>query len=120
MKIVSIIAVAFFCIVMFIAGGFSLIDGYNPVKPDIDTQFSSGYSEENFNKIAVGMDTSEVTRLIGEPLGRLPERDVPFKPMRFYSADGKCHFQSFAWLARGIIIGRDGKVRQIQKSVRYD
>ncbi len=119
MKILSLIAVAFFCIVVFFVGGFSLSEGYNPVKPEAGTKFSANYSEDNFNKITVGMDSTEVLKLIGEPMGKLPNY-AAFKPLWCYSADKKNSHSDFAWLKRAIYFGRNGKVREVQKSVKYE
>ncbi|HWY10202.1 MAG TPA: hypothetical protein VN026_02700 [Bacteroidia bacterium] len=118
-KVLSILAIAFFCIIMFFIGGFPLSEGYNPVKPAADTKFSPNYSEENFNKVTVGMDTTELVKLIGEPLGKLPNH-ASFKPMWFYSVNKENPSGDFAWLKRGILIGRNGKVREVQKSVLYE
>lgn len=115
-KILSVITVVFCCVGMFFLGGFSLHEGYNPVKPDIDTQFGPGYSEENFNKITEGIDSSEVIKLIGRPIGVIGSSSK----LWYYSTDGKCKWQNFAWLARAVVIDRNGKVKQVQKSVRYD
>jgi hypothetical protein len=119
MKILSLIAICVFCVVAFFCGAAALSEGYNPIKPDIDTRFGPNYSEDNFNKITVGMDTTEVLKLIGPPLEKLPTY-APFKPMWAYSGDGKCKWQNFGWLARGIVVGPNGKVKEIKKSVRYD
>jgi hypothetical protein len=119
MKILSLIAIGFFCVLMFLIGGFPLSEGYNPVKPGADTKFSGTYSEENFNKITVGMDSTEVYNLIGEPLGKLP-RYAAFKPLWYYSVNKESESGDFAWLKRAIVFGRNGKVREVQKSVRYE
>ena len=115
-KILSLVAIAFFCIILFLTGGFPLSEGYNPVKPTIDTKFSGNYTEENFNKITIGMDTAEVLKLVGEPIGKLGRHTR----MWYFTSDGKCKWMNFAWLARDIVVGPDGKVRDIHKSVRYD
>lgn len=115
-RILSLVAIAFLCIIIFLSGGFPLSEGYNPVKPGIDTKFSSGYTEENFNKITIGMDTAEVLKLVGEPIGKLGRHTR----MWYFTSDGKCKWMNFAWLARDIVVGPNGKVRDIHKSVRYD
>ena len=115
-KILSIVAIGFFCIILFFTGAFPLSEGYNPIKPEIDTKFSPGYTEENFNKITVGMDTTEVVKLVGEPIGKLGRHTR----MWYFTSDGKCKWMNFAWLARDIVVGANGKVRDIHKSVRYD
>ena len=119
MKIVSIIAISFLCIVVFFIGGFSLSEGYNPVKPGVDTKFSANYSEDNFNKVTVGMDSTEVMKLIGEPIGKLPNH-ASYKPLWYYSVNAENEHGDFAWLKRAIFFGRNGKVREVQKSVRYE
>ena len=118
-KIFTLIGIAFFCIIMFFIGGFPLSEGYNPIKPGADTRFSANYNEANFNKVKVGMDTNEVAKLVGEPLGKLP-RHASYKPMWCYSANKESKSRDFAWLKRGILFGRDGKVREVQKSVLYE
>lgn len=119
MKILSSVAIGVFCVLIFLIGGFPLSEGYNPVKPGADTKFSSNYSEENFNKITVGMDSTEVYKIIGEPLGKLP-RYASFKPLWYFSVNKESESGDFAWLKRAIVFGRDGKVREVQKSVRYE
>jgi outer membrane protein assembly factor BamE (lipoprotein component of BamABCDE complex) len=116
MKIISLLAIAFFCIILFFTGAFPLSEGYNPVKPGIDTKFSANYNEDNFNKITVGMDTAEVVKLVGEPIGKLGRSTR----MWYYTSDGNCKWMNFAWLARDIVVSANGKVRDIHKSVRYD
>lgn len=115
-KLLSVLGVALCCSGLFLLGGFSLHEGYNPVKPAIDTQFGPGYSEENFNKITVGTDTSEVIKLIGHPIGVIGSSTR----LWYYSTDGNCKWMNFAWLARGLVIDHNGKVKVIQKSIRYD
>jgi outer membrane protein assembly factor BamE (lipoprotein component of BamABCDE complex) len=119
MKILSLVAIGVICVLVFFIGGFPLSEGYNPVKPTADTKFASNYAEETFNKVTVGMDTSEVFKLIGEPLGKLP-RYASFKPLWYYSVNKESKSGDFAWLKRAIIFGRDGKVREVQKSVVYE
>ena len=118
-KILSFIAIAFFCIIIFFIGGFPLSEGYNPVKPAAYTKFSPNYSEENFNKITVGMDSTEVFKLMGEPLGKLPNH-APVKRLWYFSVDPRNHRLDFAWLKRAVLFGPNGKVREIQKSVVYE
>lgn len=119
MKILSLIAIGFFCVIIFLIGGFPLSEGYNPVKPEVGTKFSVNYSEENFNKITVGMDSSEVFKIMGEPLGKLPNH-APVKRLWYYSVDKKSDWADFAWLKRAIVYGSNGKVKEIQKSIRYE
>ncbi len=119
MKIVSFIAIAFFCIITFFIGGFPLSEGYNPVKPGADTKFNETYTEDNFNKITIGMDTNEVIKLMGAPMGKLPNH-ASFKPLWYYSLNKEGKTLDFAWLKRAIVIGRNGKVREVQKSVKYE
>ena len=118
-KILSVLAIAFFCIIMFFIGGFPLSEGYNPVKPAAGTKFSANYSEENFNKITVGMDSTEVFKVLGEPLGKLPNH-APVKKLWYYSVDDKVKSPDFAWLKRAVLFGNNGKVREVQKSVLYE
>lgn len=119
MKILSLGAIGVFCVLIFLIGGFPLSEGYNPVKPGADTKFSKDYSEDNFNKITVGMDSTEVFKLLGEPLGKLP-RYASFKPLWYYSVNKESEAGDFAWLKRAVVFGRNGKVREVQKSVRYE
>lgn len=115
-KIVSTISITIVCIGIFLIGGFSLHEGYNPIKPDVDTQFGADYSEANFNKITVGTDTTEVIKLIGRPIGVIGSSSR----LWYYSTDGACKWKNFAWLARALVIDHNGKVKVVQKSIRYD
>ena len=116
-KIISCISLTVIGVISFFAGQMSLIEGYNPIRPDIDTQFSKDYNEQAFMQIKIGDDTTSVINKIGFPsnISLLDER-VYWN----YSEDGKSPIYDFAWLQRSVIFDDEWKVCQIVKRVVYD
>jgi outer membrane protein assembly factor BamE (lipoprotein component of BamABCDE complex) len=115
-KILGLLGTAVVCVMLFIFGGFSLSEGYNPAKPEIDTREAEQFEESRFQQITVGMDTAQVMALIGRPLGK-EGRTI----QRWYwTLDGKCKWMDFAWMARAVVIDQNGKVKLIQASTRYE
>lgn len=100
--------------------GFILIgaDSYNPIKPDIDTKFSDRYDEDKFNSIEAGMDTTELLKILGEPID-VGMVGTPKGSIWYYSSDGGCEWYGFAWLGREVIVNK-GKVVETVKSVHFD
>ena len=103
---------------MFVYGGAILMEGYNPLKPDIDTWFSKKYDEEKFNSIFEGMDTTMVIRLIGQPIDK--SRYEEPNQYWYFTGDGKAWPDDFAWLGRELLIDKNGKVSKVIRSVHYD
>ncbi|MGZ3882938.1 MAG: hypothetical protein ACXVP0_00645 [Bacteroidia bacterium] len=114
-KLLSIIATGFCCLTLFIIGSFMLDEGYNPAVPDIDTKYAANCTEAKFNEITVGMDTSEVIRLVGQPIGKRGSSTQKWN----YTADEKCQWHDFAWLNRNLVIDSRGKVKLILKTIEY-
>ncbi len=49
--------------------GMSLnIEGYNPIVPDINTVYTSGFSQEKFEHIEAKMSLGDVLGLLGAPV----------------------------------------------------
>lgn len=59
---------SFLVTLLFIAGGFTLNEGYNMLNPYADTEFAANYSPEKFRNVKDGMKMSEVIKITGEPL----------------------------------------------------
>ena len=83
-------------------------------KPDIDTRFAPGYSEEAFESIKKGMSEREVVTILQEPLYKYEygsNYSFPGQPeiVWWYTADGACSWWDFAWRTRGVGL-RDGIV----------
>jgi outer membrane protein assembly factor BamE (lipoprotein component of BamABCDE complex) len=116
-RILGLAGASLCCVILFLFGGFSLVEGYNPAYPDIDTKSTPQFDEEKFQQIKVGMDTTEVISMIGQPLGREGRSLIK---RWFYTADGKCKWSDFAWQARALVIDQNGKVKLIQQSTRYE
>ncbi len=106
------------CVVMFYAGRIPLMEGYNPIFPNIDTRFADNYDEVLFRQINVGDDTCIVISKIGYPIEIYKNDDQRFQWN--YSTDGKCKEHDFAWLLRAIVIDENGKVIKKYSSIIYD
>jgi len=70
--------------------------------PWIDTQCASGYSEEAFSAIYVGMPLSEVQSFMPTPLETWTNSEGVVR--MWYTLDGKCTFGDFAWQNRSISV----------------
>ncbi len=114
-KILSLIGTGACCLCLFVLGSFMLDEGYNPIVPDVDTKYSAQYDEVKFNSITVGMDTTEVLKILGEPMAKRGNSTR----MWHYTADGNCKWADFAWLDRNLVIDNSGKVKIINKSIGY-
>ena len=120
MRIIGIILTAALCFGIFMVGGFILHDGYNPVSPKISTKYSAGYSELKFDEIEVGMDTTDVISLIGQPFDKGKYNISGIQPWR-YTTKGNCKWNEFAWFRREVIVDyRSGKVRHIKSLLFYE
>jgi outer membrane protein assembly factor BamE (lipoprotein component of BamABCDE complex) len=113
-KILSLGGTGICCLALFIFGQLMLDEGYNPVVPDIDTKYAPNFSVEKFNMITVGMDTNDVIKLIGQPIGKQGKLTQKW----YYTADGKCKWGDFAWLNSNLVIDRDGKVKLIFNQIK--
>ena len=103
---------------LFFLGRSILSEGLNPIKPDIDTKFTSEFKNEKFDLLEIRMDSLDVTKLIGEPFSIQELTDN--NTLWYFTGDGKCNWYDFAWLGREIKFDENGKVIQIIKSVHYD
>jgi hypothetical protein len=99
-------------------GEIPLMEGYNPVYPDVDTKYSESYKEELFQQIKIGEDTTLIIEKIGYPLEVYTDDKGGYQWN--YSTDGKCQWADFAWLLKAIIISKDGKVIKKLDIIVYD
>jgi hypothetical protein len=83
----------------------------------IDTQVSSKYSEENFDKIQPGMQAQETINLLGNPLWKQPKPDSTEEWS--FTMDGKCSWGDFAWMGRTVWVS-NGVVFAKEKRIYYD
>lgn len=97
-----IIGLPFTAFWALIGSGYS--EGYFPLFPYIDTQFSDGYSFQNWNRVHIGMTTEDVRQILGLPLNSGPALDW------IYTRDGKCVWGDFAWEYRYINFSEAGVV----------
>ncbi len=118
MRIIGIILTAALCFGIFMVGGFILHDGYNPVSPKISTKYTEGYNEMKFGEIEVGMDTTDIVTLIGQPFSKEGRSSIQ---AWCYSGKGKCKWNEFAWLKRFVVVDhRTGKVKYVKKEICYE
>jgi hypothetical protein len=118
LKIFSLLVIVFCCFILFVFGTFILGEGYNPIKPGIDTKYAEKYDEAKFNNIQIGSDTLEIIGLLGQPLNKQELSDSTM--LWYYTTDGKCKWMDFAWIGRELIINKFGKVKSINKPIHYD
>ncbi|MCD6067723.1 MAG: hypothetical protein K0S33_2549 [Bacteroidetes bacterium] len=117
-RIVAVISTSLIAFVLFSFGQAPLMEGYNPVKPDVDTQYSEKFDEAKFRTIQNGMDTAEVISLIGMPMSRQRLGDT--MTLWYYTCDGKCEWADFAWLGRVIYVAESGRVSSTAMPVCHD
>lgn len=119
--IVSLILLLFVWMLLFGPEQYYVFD------PMIDTETSAGFSTEKFDKITVGMDSSEVKSIIGEPLFKqydLEDSSILFQ----YTNDGKLLDQEipwylssdYAWLGVDVHFDSFGKVSKKHSRWIYD
>lgn len=99
-------------------GWFQHSEGFNIIEPTIDTVFTADFSEDKFDQIEIGMDSTKVVKIIGKPLDiqQLKEQ----KTLWYFTGDGKCEWHDFAWLGREIKFDKNGLVSEKIKLVHYD
>jgi hypothetical protein len=102
----------------FSLGQAVLGEGQHPLKPDIDTQFSMGYTDEAFAQLQVGMDSTQVLQLLGMPLSVQHWENC--EQEWAFSQDGKAWPADFAWMNRAVVLDSTGKVRLIINGMSYD
>ena len=103
------------------------LENYNYIYPHIDTEFTTDFKKESFDKIEVGMTRSEVEMLLGKSFGfdslngytdNIIKKE--YKYLDYYSHDGKFEFADFAWEFYGIYYDRDTLVINKQTRWYYD
>jgi outer membrane protein assembly factor BamE (lipoprotein component of BamABCDE complex) len=122
-KLLSVPVIGFCTLSVFLISWVVTIEGYYRPDPWIDTKTSSGYTEEKFNQIKVGMTKTEVFNIMGTPY--YPEwsswnsKDSSNTAWDFTS-DGKFDDGDFAWMGRSIYFNDSGEVIEIYRKVHYD
>ena len=92
-------------------------EGVNLLHPDIDTQFTSGYSEANFKRIQKDMTKNEVVQLLGDPYS-IQKIEDDLEQWEFTS-DGASKQGDFAWKGR-VVIFKNNRVVETNSSWRFD
>jgi hypothetical protein len=105
------------CLLIWTIYLYTHMGAYCFFRPDIDTIFACGYSDEKFDRLGEGASAAEVRRLLGEPLAE--SHDLDGATVWWYTAHGKCTWGNFAWLGRAVRI-RAGVVVDKIKRVQYD
>jgi len=92
-------------------------EGYCYFWPKIDTRYADGYSEEDFNRLTVGMTRDEAETIMCSPLGI--ETNKSGLVRIFYTSDGAAPFGDFAWFGRGLEIS-NGVVTRVVNTMYMD
>jgi hypothetical protein len=93
--------------------GFEPPEGKFIFNPDIDTHYTTGYTETHFQEIAAGMTEKQVAALWGEPFSKITvDSNKDYDTVWLYTNDGACSWGDFAWkrkqieLKNGFVVGR--------------
>jgi hypothetical protein len=108
----GVLAVLF---VVLMLSGYS--EGYCYFWPSIDTEYAEGYSEDDFEKITVGMSRTDAEAIMCAPLGVGTNKSGLVRTS--YTCDGAAPFGDFAWFARGLEIS-NGVVTRVVKRMYMD
>ncbi len=121
LKFLSLLIIVPTIYISFMIGGVCLMEGYNIFNPYIDTEFAPNYSPEKFEMIKVGMDSTEVKKIIGEPLFR-SNGDYYYTQDGFLRKSSKKEFMinDFAWSVLTVGFDSKGKVVVKRKEWGYD
>ena len=101
--------------VFLMLSGYS--EGYCYFWPSIDTKYAEGYSEKEFEQIAVGMARTEAEAIMCQPLGVGTNKSGLVQIS--YTCDGAAPFGDFAWFGRGLEIS-NGVVTRVVKRMYMD
>ncbi|HYG16519.1 MAG TPA: hypothetical protein VEC12_12260 [Bacteroidia bacterium] len=110
--------IAAVCSYCFLLGQVISIEGYYPLQPDIDTYYAPGYNEKVLNSLKIGNDTSEIIKKLGQPFSK--QKIGSTRQLWYYTSDGKCKTDDYAWLGRELMINDQGKISSINRPVHYD
>jgi hypothetical protein len=116
----TILNIALVVITMiFVPFGITPPEGKFIFNPDIDTLYSSGYSDRQFKKVSIGMNEEEVMELLGEPFHKnTVDWAADFNVIWLYSGDGASS-HDFAWKRKQIHF-KDGIVVERHTGWSYD
>lgn len=107
------------CVLFFFLGRIPFNEGYNPAVPDIDTRYASDYDEKLSRQIQVGDSITHAFGLLGKPYDEEPTQ-INDKTYYWYTSDGACLWNDFAWLGRGFITDKEGVIIEIINEVIHD
>lgn len=128
LKSISLGLGSFLVTLLFLAGGFSLSEGYNLLNPYADTEFAPAYSPEKFQQVKIGMKMAEVKNLTGEPLNASYDtaRGLIYHS---YTRDGWIRRQpglslslcsDLAWYGSSVEYGQDSIAVKVYSGWYYD
>lgn len=115
--LLALTAVPLLCALIFALWAYGRMEAYCFFNPDIDTEYSSGFSEQAFAQTTVGMLPSDVEAKLGKPLE--VSNGPNNREIWWYSRDGKCWWGDFAWKGRALVFS-NGVVVEIIHQVFYD
>ncbi|MCG8574426.1 MAG: outer membrane protein assembly factor BamE [Flavobacteriales bacterium] len=109
--------------------GFFGPERYYVFDPYIDTEMAPDYTPEKFDKVQLGMNKSEIIRIIGPPLfSRIDTTEGMIIETFDYTNDGKILHQKmpwymcndYAWYRSTIEFNSDNQAININKGWSYD
>ncbi len=127
-KSISLGLGSFLVTLLFLAGGFSLSEGYNMLNPYADTEFAKDYTPEKFIRVKEGMKMSEIEKITGEPLNSSYDtaRGLIYHS---FTRDGWIRRQpgfslslcgDLAWYGSSVEYGRDSVALKVYSGWYYD
>ncbi len=128
LKSLSLGFASFIILILFLAGGFILSEGYNVLNPYADTEFAANYSPEKFERIKIGMKMDEVIMAAGLPLNASYDtaRGIFYHS---YTRDGWIRRQpgislslcsDLAWYGSSVEYGQDSIAVKVYSGWYYD
>ncbi|MFH1188013.1 MAG: hypothetical protein V1688_04115 [bacterium] len=116
--------------VFIVVGLFLSTESYFFPYPYIDTEFSSDFSWENWNKIQSGMAKDEVSTLIGQPFSMGVQINGYYKiksgenysnyDCDVFSQDGALWIGDCAWISINVCYDNNGKVLGKNELIIYN
>ncbi|MFE1746252.1 hypothetical protein [Coleofasciculus sp. H7-2] len=82
--------------------------------PLIDTKLPSGFSEEKFSSIQLGMDKDEILKILPAPEHSIDRDNWS------YGVDGAAFWGDFAWISFQMCFDKEGKVIEKKRYVYHD
>ncbi len=82
--------------------------------PLIDTKLPSGFSEEKFSRIQLGMKKDEILKILPAPEHSIDRDNWS------YGVDGAAPWGDFAWISFEMSFDKEGKVIEKKRYVYHD